>query len=234
MIGCDKMCNTELLDKILYDKSYTCPLCSKDFKSKAIRLGKNQLVSIDDDLYPHYSMVNPLFYSVITCPHCGYSALAKTFGLLLPKQKEWLSEQFAPYKPHPQYSEYTNSKDALSKYKMALFACMTKKSHISEQAYIALNIAWIYRDEGDTQNEQLFLKRAYSGFSEAFTTERFPILGMDELTFTYTLAAIAYEIGEFEDSKQYLSTVITSTGCPPRIKEHALNLKQKLFNTSTY
>lgn len=223
------MSNLETLEKILYDKSYVCPLCGEAFKNKAIRSGKNQLISIDDDLYPHYSLVNPLFYSVVVCPHCGYSVLSRTFGPLLPKQKEWLSEHFSKTHPHPSYSEYTTAEEALKKYKMALIACMTRKSRISEQAYIALNIAWLYRDLGQKEDEHLFLTRAYSGFNEAFSTELFPIVGMDEMTFTYTLAALAYELGELNEAKQCLSSILTSSDCPPRVRDHALNLKEKVY-----
>lgn len=223
------MCDSETLDKLLYDKSYTCPLCGEPFKSKAIRSGKNQLSSIDLDLYPHYTLINPLLYSVIACPHCGYSTLSKTFGALTPKQKEWLGTQFSKALPHPTYSPYISPEEALKKYKIALIACLTKKSHLSEQGYIALNIAWLYRDLGQTENEQIFLKRAFSALSEAFSNERFPIMSMDESTFTYVLAAIAYEIGYLNESKHFLSTVLTSVGCPPRIKDHALTLKQKIF-----
>ena len=224
------MCDSKTLQQTLYDKSFTCPLCNKPFKNKAIRSGKNQLISIDLDLCPHYSLVNPLFYNIIVCPHCGYSVLSKTLAPLLPKQKEWLSKYFSPNLPVPTYSEYTNAKEAINQYKMALLACITRKSHMSEQAYIALNIAWIYRDLKDEANEQTFLKRAYAGLCEAFSTERFPILGMDEFTFTYTVAAVAYEIGEYEACKKYLTTLLTSTHCPPKIKDHALDLKQKVFS----
>lgn len=224
------MANLEVLEKVLYDKSFICPLCGEPFKSKAIRSGKNQLISVDLDLYAHYSLVNPLFYSVVACPHCGYSVLTKTLAPLLPKQKEWLSEHFSKALSHTPYSEYATVEEVIKKYKMALLACMTRKSHISEQAYIALSLAWLYRDLEDTANEQLFLKRAFSGFCDAFSKERFPILGMDELTFAYSIAAIAYEIGELEESKKYLSTVLTSIGCPPKIKDRALELKQIIFS----
>ena len=223
------MCNAEVLDKVLYSKSYICPLCGAAFKSKAIRVGKNQLISLDDDLYPHYSLVNPLFYSIIVCPCCGYSVHTKTLGALLPKQKQWLNEHFNQYKPHIQYGEYTTLEEAILKHKMALVAAITKKGHIGEQAYIALSIAWLYRDLGDAENEKLFLNRAYDGLCEAFSKETFPILGMDEATLTYTLAALAYELDNPEESKKLLSNIITSPNCPPRIKDHALKLKDKLL-----
>lgn len=223
------MCNTEILDKVLYSKSYICPLCGAAFKTKAIHIEKNELTSIDDDLYAHYLLVNPLFYSIIVCPCCGYSAHIKTIGSLLPKQKEWLNEHFNQYKPRIQYSEYPTTTEAILKHKMALVASITKKGHISEQAYIALNIAWLYRDLGDTENENLFLTRAYEGLSEAFSKEEFPILDMDEPTLTYTLSALAYKLNYLEDSKRLLSNILTSIDCPPYIKEYALTLKNKVL-----
>ena len=59
----------------------------------------------------------------------------------------------------------------------------------------------------------------------------FPILGMDELTFTYLIAAVAYKLDKKEICKQYLSTILSAVGCPPRIKDHALSLKQKLISS---
>ena len=226
------MCVSDDTKNALYDKSYTCPLCNKTFKSKAIRSGRNQLVSIDLDLCAHYSLVNPLLYDVIVCPSCGYSVLSKTLAPLLSKQKEWLNTQFSRYKTQTVYNEYTTIEEAIHKHKLALVACMTRKGKIGEQAHIALHIAWLYRDLENTEEEHDFLERAYTGLCEAFTTDSFPILGMDELTFTYLIAAVAYELNKKEACKQYLSTVICAIGCPPRIKEHALNLKQKLASLS--
>lgn len=226
------MCVSDDVKNALYDKSYTCPLCNEMFKSKAIRSGKNQLVSIDVDLYAHYSLINPLLYDVIVCPSCGYSVLSKTLAPLLPRQKEWLKEQFSKDKPHVTYSEYSTIEEAILKHKLALVACITRRSKIGEQAYIALHIAWLYRDLENTEEAHDFLERAYTGLCEAFSTDSFPILGMDELTFTYLIAAVAYELDKKEACKQYLSTILSATGCPSRIKDHALNLKQMLASSS--
>ena len=61
------------------------------------------------------------------------------------------------------------------------------------------------------------------------TKENFPILGLDEATLLYMLAAMAHELNKLEESKQYLSSVITMPGLSPRLKDHALNLKEKLY-----
>lgn len=221
----------DLLKALLYDKSYTCPMCDKPFKAKAIRLGKNQLLSIDDDLYAHYALVNPLLYDILMCPNCGYSALVKTFDKLLPKQKEWLKDSLLTiHKQHTNFSEYPNTEEAIHKYKLALLIAINKKSKIGEQSYLALHIAWLYRDLNDTANEHLFLQKALTGFTEALETETLPILGFDEHTLIYLLSAIAYKLGHLELCKKHLSTLLVTPGISSRIKDRALDLKSKLKN----
>ncbi len=216
----------------LYDKSYTCPICNRGFTTKTIKVGKNQVVSVDSDLYARYSIVNPILYDVLSCPNCGYAAVTKSFDTLLPKQKEWIKAQLsANYKPCA-YSEYTTIKEAIHKHKMALLTCITKKGKTGEQAYIVLHIAWLYRDLEDEQNEISFLQRAYEGFEEALSKERFPIFGLDDVTVMYMLADIGYRLGKLDAAKRYLSTVITSPGVSSRIKDRALELKEKVMHSA--
>ena len=218
-----------LLKLALYDKSHTCPMCDKDFKTKAIRIGKNQLTEIDDDLYAHYNIVNPLLYDVLQCPHCRYTAAAKTFEKLLPKQKAWILDELRIIQQQPlSDSEYTTTEEAIHKHKLALLIAMSKKTKLSEQSYLALHIAWLYRDLNDVTNEKVFLEKAFNGFSEALSTETSPLMGIDEFTLMYMLAAIAYKLNKLDESKQYLSIVLTTPGLSARIKDRALELKNKL------
>lgn len=216
------------LNTLLYDKSYTCPLCGKNFTSKAIRVGKNQVTTIDSDLYAHYSLINPLLYDIILCPHCGYSTFSKAFGVLLPKQKDWLNELLASKAPCT-YKEPATIEDAILKHKMALLASITKKSKISEQAYLALHIAWLYRDLKDTANEETFLSRSLDGFIESLSKETYPLYGIDEPTIMYMISDIAFRLGKLDICKQYLSIVLTSTNPSNRIKDRALDLKTKIY-----
>lgn len=47
--GCKKETNEE---DLLFDKSYTCPVCDHEFKSRMVRTGKVRLVGADSDLRP--------------------------------------------------------------------------------------------------------------------------------------------------------------------------------------
>ena len=214
----------------LYDKTYHCLLCGETFKSQMIRSGKNRLITVDEDLYAHYDLIDPLLGDIITCPHCGYSTLSKTQTPLLSKQKEWLKEKFNEKLPSYPYSNPPTISDAIHKHKLALFACILRKSKLSEQAYISLHLSWLYRSLNDSKNELLFLKRSYDGFNEAYAHETFPMIGMDEGTLLYLLAIIAYKLDLHAESRQYISSFFSTNNAPNRIKERALSLKQKLLS----
>lgn len=215
------------IQDILYDKSYECPVCDNHFTSKSIKLRKNQVLSIDIDLYAHYSMINPLLYDCILCPKCGYSALSQNFDKLLPTQKQWIKEQVCQKYKAQIFNEYATLVQAITKHKLALLTCMVKKGKIGEQAYISLHIAWLYRDLRDEPNEKIFLSRAVVGFKKAFESERFPIFNLDEITTAYIVSAASYLLKDYQTCKQYLAQVISSPmASSSKLKDRALDLKQ--------
>ncbi|MDE7188424.1 MAG: DUF2225 domain-containing protein, partial [Lachnospiraceae bacterium] len=57
----------------LFDKSCTCPICDKEFKTRTVKVGKAKLAGSDLDLRPRYEQIDQLKYDVIMCPFCGYT-----------------------------------------------------------------------------------------------------------------------------------------------------------------
>src|SRR5574344_497240 len=58
---------------IVYDKTYHCPVCDNEFKSKTVMTGKAKLVGIDTDLRPQYRGIDCIKYDAVVCDHCGRS-----------------------------------------------------------------------------------------------------------------------------------------------------------------
>lgn len=211
------------LQDVLYDKSYTCPVCDHSFKSKAIRVNTNKAESSDIDLCPHYSVINPLLYDAILCPECGYCTLSKNFDRILPTQATWIKEQYTNSYKKRHFGEFTSLEDAIIKHQLALVCAIIKKAKLGEQGYIALHIAWLYRDLNDSQNEHLYLERAYTALSKALQSEHFPLFNLEADTTAYILAAISYILGDYENAKRYLPDVIASA--KGQLKERAIDLK---------
>ena len=213
------------VEEVLYDKTYICPVCNKEFKSKAIRLGKNRLLTVELDLKANYDIVNPLLYECIVCENCGYAALSKTFNSLTSSQIRWIKEQIGTKYKVYHYPPILSEKDAIMRYKLALLNSFVKKAKDGEKAYICLKLAWLYRDMNEKKAEELFLQYALTGFERAYNTERFPIFELGELTTAYIIADIYRRMKNYEKAMKWLGFVIMDKSVSLRLKTRALHLK---------
>ncbi len=227
---------------ILFDKTYTCPVCDSEFKSKTIRTGKVKLISADTDLRPKYQLVDALKYDAIACPKCGYAALNRFFTYMTSAQSKLIREQIsANFKGISDSGDVYSYDDAIARHKLALVNTVVKNGKTSERAYTCLKLAWLCRGKAENlpenttdrdkvikelkAEEDELIKNAYEGFSSAFMKEQFPLCGMDECTSTYLVADLARRCGNFEEAIRWVSRVITSRQANERIKSKARELK---------
>ena len=224
-------------EDLLFDKTYTCPVCDSEFHSKMVRTGKVKLLSADTDLRPKYQLVDSLKYD--------YAALSRFFKFMMPAQakliRENISKNFSGLKPTGNIYTYD---DAIARHQLALANAVVKKAKASEKAYTCLKMAWLYRGKAETlpketpdydkqikelhAEETELLANAYEGFMSAFSKESFPMCGMDEITMTYLIADLARRIGKYEESSRWISRVLTSRAANERIKNKARDIKELL------
>ena len=136
---------------MLFEKSFTCPICDIDFKSKTVRIGKAKLLKTDLDLRPKYENVDMLKYDVILCPHCGYAALSRYFKFITSPQARLIKENISPnFKHIKEKGVIYTYEEALSRYKLTLANAIVKKAKPSEKAYICLKTAWLLRGAAES------------------------------------------------------------------------------------
>lgn len=232
-------------EDLLFDKSYTCPVCNNEFHSKMIRTGKVKLLSADTDLRPKYQLVDSLKYDALVCPSCGYAALSRFFKFMMPAQAKLIRENITKnFSGLPQTGGTYTYDDAILRHKLALANAIVKKAKNSEKAYTCLKMAWLFRGKRETlpketkdydkvvadlkKEEDDLLGKAYEGFMTAFSRESFPMCGMDEMTVTFLVAELARRTGKYEESGRWISKVLTSRSANERIKNKARDIKELL------
>ena len=213
------------VEEVLYDKTYTCPVCHTEFKAKAIRSGRNRLLNVELDLKANYDIVNPLLYECIVCETCGYAALARVFSNLTFSQIGWIKEKVCTQYKVYHYPAILSEKDGVLRYKLALLNSSVKKAKDGEKAYICLKIAWLYRDMKEKELEETFLNYALTGFENAYNTERFPIFELDEQTTAYIIADLYRRKKNYEKAMQWVGVIIMDKSVSLRLKTKALHLK---------
>lgn len=228
---------------ILFEKSYTCPVCDAEFKAKTVRTGKVKLMSADTDLRPKYQLVDAIKYDAIVCPSCGYAALNRFFTYMTNGQAKLIRENITSnFRGIDDKNDIYTYEDAIARHKLALLNAVVKKGKTSERAYICLKLAWLYRGMAEdlpkeTENydkkiaalkneEDDMIGKAYEGFKDAFAKEQFPMCGMDESTATYLVADLARRSGNFDDANLWLSKVLTSRMANERLKSKAREVKE--------
>ena len=212
-------------DKYLYAKKYTCKVCDKTFENMTIRQGKNPLVTQDTDLRPIYKFFDSGFYDVVYCPSCGYTALTRYFNQITEKQAEELKKGLTDKHVPQTFPTVLNAEQAMRRYKMAIITALLKHAKHSEQSFVYLKTAWMYRSLGNHANEKNFLLEAYKGFLEAYANESPPICGMDEFAFCYLLADLGRRFGDFSRASTFLVRVLQSRTVSKDLKNKAENVR---------
>ncbi len=235
--------NTFSEEDIIFDKTYSCPVCDSEFKSKSVKTGRVKLKSLDSDLRPRYQQADPLKYDAVLCTSCGYASLTRFFKNVTYTQGEWIKKSItASFKPVEESDSIYSYDDAIVRHKMALVSSIVKKAKTSERAYTCLKTAWVIRGKAENlpkdtleykkvlaqlyKEEMEFISNAYDGFSEAYMKETFPMCGMDESTIALLVAELSRKIGKLDESSRWISRILISRDANERIKDKAREIKE--------
>lgn len=232
--------------EFLFEKSYSCPCCYNDFKSKRLRTGKVRALQPDSDLRPRHKYIDTVKYDVVACPNCGYAAISSYFDYLTSFQANQIRERVSRnFKGLGQYGNSYTYDDAILRCKLAVLDTVVKKGKSSEKAFTCLKLAWLCRgkaeelnsgfwdaDESDIEElkkeEMENIRLAYEGFNEAYSSERFPICGMNEPSYLYLLAELARRLDMIDDCKRIISRLLVEKEVSRNVKILLDQLREKL------
>lgn len=210
---------------LLYNKEVTCPICGNVFKAKAVKTSAYRMIKKDTDLFIRYSVVNPYFYDVWLCNSCGYAAMKSDFNKIRNFQLDAVKERITPTWNYKEYPEVYNIDIAIERYKISLLNYVVIESKWSAKAMNSLKLSWMYRLKNNSAKETLFLNQALEAFKEAYSSENFPIYGMDKYTTMYLIGELLRRTGNSDEALRWLSNVVTSHGINIRLKNLARDQK---------
>ena len=230
-------------------KSVRCPICDGTFRTPVIKTGRAKRKEPDLDLRPRFEGIDTNKYDIASCPKCGFTAMHRYFSHLAPVHAKLIKEGvLSKLKTPPAKAitelEVVSYDTVIELYKVALYTSVVKKAKSSEKAYTCLKIAWLYRgkleelslDEENNKDaievcqkeHDTFYQQAFDGFVKAMASESYPMAGMDQSTMDLLIAAMAYNLGQYEYSARFVSGLIVSNTAPSNIKNRAHDLKEKI------
>lgn len=192
-----------------YEKNIKCPVCNNEYHTLRVRSKACRVEKKDEDFCTHYKGVNPLFYEIIVCPCCAYSASESTLGDLSQEDIHKLKETFSGKLIERSFCSERSLIDAIDSFKLALYTANIKKAKNSIIAGLCLRLAWLYRFAGD-EKENVFLKYALENYQEAFSKEKLPIGSLDEVTMLYLLGELSRRAGMLQEAIVWFSKAVAS------------------------
>lgn len=200
----------------------TCPICQKDTRVIKTR-SRLIVVKRDEDGCVHYDGFNPYFYTVWACEHCGFAADEKTFTTKMPdRHVKILRDDLLKNKFGVKFVEERTAEDAILALKLAISYMEQVEDKLFKQAKFTHQLAWIYREIGDEDNERKFLEKAAQLYDAALAKENFPIDGLSDSATIYLISAIYWRLDEYEKCAAYLSRLMKD--------ESLRNREPKLFD----
>ncbi|MEN6567988.1 MAG: DUF2225 domain-containing protein [Veillonellales bacterium] len=193
----------------LYAVEKTCSICGESFMVTKVR---SRLVKMkqDTDFCCYYKGINPYYYTVWVCPHCGYAAQDTMFDRLSAGAAAKIKNFLASRKVNLNLGGTRTREQAVDAYKLAIFYEELIEAAASKIGGLYLRLAWVYREGQQGEEEQLALKKAVEFYDQALSRERLPIGVMSEITLTFLVGELYRRTGAVDKSLQYFSKVVSS------------------------
>ena len=205
----------------------TCPICEKTFRVVKTR-SRIMVLKRDDDACVHYADFNPYYYTVWVCEHCGFAADEATFMRKMPdRHLTILRAVLLTRSIKIPFVEERTLENAATAFRLALKFQELIRGKSSKRAKYAHQMAWIYREAGDTTQETECLSKAVEFYEDALMRESFPIGELTDNAVIYLVAAISNRLGDRKKATAYLSKLIGDKGVrerEPRVYDKARDL----------
>jgi uncharacterized protein len=194
----------------LYDRKMECLVCKNGYTTKKIRSRFVRAIQHDTDFcsYYHPEELNPLFYYVSVCPHCGFSA-TEEFSTYFPSStletiRKKICEQWSGF----DYGGQRTFQEAVNTYKLGIYSATLKREKHIAIAGLYMRLAWLYRTYKITAQEERFMKLALQEYIASYSEEDFIYTHMSEVRILYLIGELNRRLGNDKEAILYFSKVI--------------------------
>ncbi|MDR1157445.1 MAG: DUF2225 domain-containing protein [Oscillospiraceae bacterium] len=215
--------------KYVYEKNIVCPVCEHAFKAYTVRLSRLVSDGMDRDLRVRYQGVEPLYYDVITCPKCWYSALVHVFKEVGARRRAAVDEMMLPFKAEMglHFGLIQDTVTLFAGYYLALRClpvCFTGQPLLAGQLWLRLRR--LYSDCGDAAMQRHAASQALAVYQEAYETSYIPAKQMQQLC--YILGELNAAESNTAAARRYLFLAKTNKDGNQVIRRHAEDRLEEL------
>ena len=189
----------------LYSTNATCIMCDTDFSTSRVRPSFKKAIRTDTDFCGYYANENPDYYVVKICPHCGCAFSENFEPNITEKQRKEFEDKLGGKIIGRDFSGQRDWDMALESYKLALLCAQTIQEKEKIIASLLHHLAWMYRYQGNEEQEKRFLKFSLESYIKVYETEG---TGTKDARLMYLIGELNRRIGDFDGAVRWFSRVI--------------------------
>lgn len=205
----------------LLQKKCVCPLCNREFNMLRVREAKLVHQDTDRDMRTRYKNIEPLYYGVVTCPSCHYSALEEMFGHPDKPGRAKLPEGFdALTGPDYKFGLEMDADSVFAGYYLALHCaphCFAR--YQMAQAKLLYRLHQIYKDAGDADMEMQTAGKALDAYQYIYLNLDVPA-NQDQQLCTL-MGELTLKLGDPKSAKEYFFKARMNKQGTPLLQRHA-------------
>lgn len=220
-------------DEYLYEETITCPVCGMKFPVLKVLVSKLKRKGTDKDQRVRYQDIEPMYYEVITCPQCLYSALTESFPEGPKRVGARIAQEVAPFR------EGLKIRTGVERDSFAVFAgyylamlcapiCFDDAELI--RAGLWQRLSRIYADAADDSMSVYATGKALEDY--LYSYERFDISGRQMQNLCFVIGDLYERMGELEKAREFFYLAKTNRAGTAVLKRQAElrmdELKEKL------
>ncbi|HEY2492837.1 MAG TPA: DUF2225 domain-containing protein [Paenibacillus sp.] len=189
----------------LYSIQVSCSFCEHGFMTSRVRPSFKKSIRTDSDFCAYYKNENPDFYVVRVCPKCGFASTENSADRLSDAQKKTFEGKMSRRWIERDFGGRRDWETALETYKLALLCAQTIGDTERIIASNLQHIAWLYRYQGDYEQEQRFLKYCLDSYIHVYEVEG---VGANNARLLYLIGELNRRVGNFNEAVKWFSRVI--------------------------
>ncbi|XID95825.1 DUF2225 domain-containing protein [Paenibacillaceae bacterium WGS1546] len=189
----------------LFQIKVNCICCEQSFQTSRVRPSLKRAVRADTDFCSYFKTVNPDYYVVRVCPFCGFASTENFAERLNEKQKADYYAKIGSMWKQRDYGGERTAADAMECYKLSLVSAQTVGEKDRVVAALLHHIAWLYRYEGNKEQEDRFLRFALDAYVRVYETESASI---SNARLMYLIGELNKRLGDYHEAVRWFGRVI--------------------------
>jgi uncharacterized protein (DUF2225 family) len=210
--------------EFLFEDTVKCPICGHKFSNYTVLTSKLLQESKDEDYRIRYKDVEPMYYEVISCPNCLYSAMADLFKEIevTKRMVESLRDTMAPYIGNIEIhtGAERDTFTVFASYYLAILGaprCFYEPQRITARLW--RNLGRIYDDCSDENMANYALQKSAADYMYSYS--HFDIEGKNMQQLCLVIGELKFRLGDLVKAREFLYSAMVNREGNPVIKRQA-------------